>query len=267
MIGIFDTGVGGLTVVKQIFRYLPGNEIVYLGDSGRFPYTTKPLKIKIAFSLQDAALLVEQGAEILLIACNTITAFAGHEIRKEFSFPVFDIVSAGAYGASRATKNNRVGVIGSRDTINSNIYDISLKKINPDIQVFQQATQLLIYLVEEDYINYPETCNIVKNLLKLIKKHDIDTLILGCTHFPFLKKDIREAMEGKVALVDPAIELARQVKTYLDDNVEVKKRMKLGKDHRFFISGDLDNFRKSVKKFLHIEIKNIYPLIWDKKED
>lgn len=263
MIGIFDTGIGGLTVVKQVFKYLPEYEIIYLGDTGRFPYSTKPLKDKLNFSLQDAKFLIKHGAKILLIACNTITSFAGQEIRKKSSVPVFDVISAGAYAASKITKNYRVGLIGSRDTINGNIYKFCLKKINPKIKLFPQATQLLIYLVEENYINYPETTQIVRNFLEPFRKDNIDTLILGCTHLPYLKKEIKKVTGEKIVLIDPAEELAFQVKEYLNNHAETKNKLAQGQNHKFFISGDVDNFQKSAKKNFSMDLKNIYPLFWD----
>jgi len=263
MIGIFDTGVGGLTVVKQVFKYLPEYEIIYLGDTGRFPYSTKPLENKINFSLQDAKFLIKHDAKILLIACNTITSFAGQEIREKSSVPVFDVVSSGAYAASKITNNYRVGLIGSRDTINSNIYEFYLKKINPEIKLFPRATQLFIYLVEENYIDYPETTQIVRNFLEPFKKDSIDTLILGCTHFPYLKKEIKKAVGERIVLIDPAEELALQLKKYLNNHSKIKDKLARGQNHRFFISGDVDNFQESAKKIFNMDLKNIYHLVWD----
>jgi len=265
MIGIFDSGIGGLTVVKQVFKYLPEYEIIYLGDTGRFPYSTKPLENKINFSIQDAEFLIKQDAKILIIACNTITSFAGQEIRKKSSIPVFDVVSSGAYGASKITNNNRVGLIGSRDTINSNIYGYYLKNINPEIKLFPRATQLFIYLVEENYIDYPETTQIVKNFLEPFKKDNIDTLILGCTHFPYLKKEIKKAVGERITLIDPAEELALQVKEYLNNHTGIENKLTRGRNHKFFVSGDVDNFQKSTKNIFNMNPKNIFHLVWDNR--
>jgi glutamate racemase len=263
MIGIFDSGIGGLTVVKQVFKYLPEYEIIYLGDTGRFPYSTKPLENKINFSLQDAEFLIKQDAKILIIACNTITSFAGQKIRKKSSIPVFDVVSSGAYGASKITKNNRVGLIGSRDTINSDIYKLYLKNINPEIKLFPRAAQLFIYLVEENYIDYPETTQIVKNYLEPFKKDNIDTLVLGCTHFPYLKKEIKKAVGKRINLIDPAEELVLQLKEYLNNHTKTENKLARGRNHKFFVSGDVDNFQKSAKKIFSIDLKNVSRLVWD----
>jgi glutamate racemase len=263
MIGIFDTGIGGLTVVKQIFKYLPDYQILYLGDTGRFPYSTKPLKNKVKFSLQDAEFLTNKGAKILLIACNTITAFAGKEIYEQSSVPVFDVVSAGAYSAAKFTKNHRIGLIGSRDTVSSNVYVSCLKTINPKIQLFSRATQLFIYLVEENYIDHPETAQIVKNLLEPFEKDNIDTLILGCTHFPYLKKEIAHAMGKGVTLIDPAEELALQVRKYLNNHKKLKDKLVQSQEHRFFVSGDISSFQESAENIFNIDLKNIDRFVWD----
>ena len=199
----------------------------------------------------------------MLIACNTITSFAGQEIREKSSVPVFDVISAGAYGASKVTNNYRVGLIGSRDTINGNIYEFCLKKINLKIKLFPRATQLLIYLVEENYIDYPETTQIVRNFLEPFRKDNIDTLILGCTHLPYLKKEIKKAVGERIALIDPAEELALQVKEYLNNHTKTENKLARGRNHKFFVSGDVDNFQKSAKKIFGIDLKNVSHLVWD----
>ena len=163
----------------------------------------------------------------------------------------------------RLLENHRIGLIGSKDTVTSKIYESYLHQIDSRIRLFPMATQLFIYLVEENYIDYPETIQIAKNLLTPFNDKNIDTLILGCTHFPYLKKIITSIMGEKVTIIDPAEELAFQVKCYITNNIEIEKNLAKSHNHRYFVSGDITSFKESAKNIFRIDPENISHLVWD----
>lgn len=216
-IGIFDSGVGGLTVVAQVVKELPFEDIVYFGDVARTPYGSKSRETVTRFSKEIAHFLVGQGVKMIIVACNTASSVALDVLDKEFNLPIIGVIRAGTLAALRATRNNRIGVIGTHVTIDSGSYVNDLRSLAPDIVVISQACPLFVPLVEEGWINHRVTTLVAKEYLSPLKDNGVDTLILGCTHYPFLKSVICETMGNGVALIDSAVEMARMARNVLSE--------------------------------------------------
>ncbi len=254
MIGIFDSGIGGLTVVKEVFNILPEYQIVYFGDTARTPYGTKGNKTIVKYAKQDAEFLVQKGAKLIIVACNTASAVAYDDLRKEFYLPVFEVITPAVRKAIGTTKNKKIGIIGTQATITSRIYERLIRGQDNEIKIFSQACPLLVPLVEENWLTKPETKRILKSYIRRLKNQQIDTLILGCTHYPLLKKMISQIMGKKVTIIDPAQETALAVKEFLVKNKEVKKSLIKGKDHQFFVTDTTPKSKMIAQKWLNKKI-------------
>jgi len=189
-IGVFDSGVGGLTVVKELVKLLPFEDVVYFGDVGRTPYGGRSKDIIIQFTNQDVAFLLEQKVKFIICACNSASSVALDETKKNYRIEIIGVIEPGAKAAIEKTKNNRIGVIGTQATINSNAYARIIHNINHDVKVFSLACPLFVPLVEEGYIDKKATYAIGRDYLQTMLDVDVDTLILGCTHYPLLKNVI-----------------------------------------------------------------------------
>ena len=200
-IGVFDSGVGGLTVAREIMRNLPSEKIVYFGDTARVPYGSKSRDTVIRYSRQIIHFLKEQQVKAIVIACNTASAFALDAVQHEQDIPVLGVIGAGAKVAAEETVNKRVGVIGTVGTVGSGIHEAYLKKLDPKITVIGKACPLFVPLVEEGWLHDPVTVEVANRYLQELKDKDVDTLILGCTHYPLIRSTIREVMGEKVRLV------------------------------------------------------------------
>ena len=203
-IGVFDSGVGGLTVAREIMRNLPSEKIVYFGDTARVPDGSKSRDTVIRYSRQIIHFLKEQQVKAIVIACNTASAFALDAVQHEQDIPVLGVIGAGAKVAAEETVNKRVGVIGTVGTVGSGIHEAYLKKLDPEITVIGKACPLFVPLVEEGWLHDPVTVEVANRYLQELKDKDVDTLILGCTHYPLIRSTIREVMGEKVRLVNPA---------------------------------------------------------------
>lgn len=255
MIGVFDSGVGGLTVVQEIFKKLPDYKIIYFGDTARTPYGTKSKETIIKYAREDAKFLLNHGAKIIVIACNTASAVAAEILREESGVPVFEVIMPAVRVALSATKKGKIGVIGTRATVTSNVYEAMIKKSNPDIRVVSQACPLLVPLVEEGWLEKAETKRIVKKYLQPLKNEQVDTLILGCTHYPVLKNIIKARIGRRVKLVDSAEEVVHELKKFLAENDEVEKKLIKGGDHKFFVSDLTPQVPKIAEKLLGRAVK------------
>jgi glutamate racemase len=204
VIGVFDSGVGGLTVLQRIAERLPDESIVYLGDTARVPYGTKSPETVIRYARSCAAVLMDQHAKLLVIACNTSSAFALDILEEELAVPVLGVIKPGAEHAVRSTKSGRIGVIGTRGTINSGQYQKHIHAIAPAAEVFVQPCPLFVPLAEEGWVEGPVPRQIASHYLEPLLDHDIDTLVLGCTHYPLLKSVIAQVAGEHVRLVDSA---------------------------------------------------------------
>ena len=253
-IGIFDSGVGGLTVVKEILEQLPGENIIYFGDTARVPYGTKSLKLVKKYALQDTRFLVSCGIKLLIVACNTVSAVGLENLAQELSIPVVGVVEAGCSACVKATKNKKVGVIGTAATISSGIYPRVINELDSTVKVICKSCPLFVPLVEEGWLDREITMLTVREYLSILKGL-VDTLILGCTHYPLLRSAIEEEMGKETVLIDSAGAVAARVKKILEDGEIVGTAH--SNSHRYFVSDDPDGFRKMAKLFIGKEILSI----------
>lgn len=255
-VGVFDSGVGGLTVAREIMRNLPSEKIVYFGDTARVPYGSKSKETIIRYSQQIIRFLQEQEVKAIVIACNTASAFALDAVRHELEIPVLGVIEPGAIVAAKETKNNRVGVIGTTGTVGSRIHEAYLKKLNPEIEVFGKACPLFVPLVEEGWLHDSVTMEVVGRYLKELQEKDVDTLILGCTHYPLIRSVIGEVMGEKVRLVNPAYETALELGRLLKE----KDLLSTGTEeaefpYRFYVSDLADKFKDFANSILPYDVE------------
>lgn len=216
-IGVFDSGVGGLTVAREIMRQMPEERIVYFGDTARVPYGSKSRSTVIRFTRQIIRFLTTQDVKAIVIACNTATAYALEAVEKELELPIIGVIHAGARTAIQSTVNGKIGIIGTEGTIRSGVYTKVMKAMKPDIEVTGKPCPLLVPLVEEGLLHDSVTDEIASRYLSELKGKYIDTLILGCTHYPLLRSTIARLMGPEVTLVNPAYETALELKQILTD--------------------------------------------------
>ena len=209
-IGIFDSGVGGLTVVRAMMERLPFENLIYFGDTARVPYGVKSVPTISSFTLQITQFLLQKDVKMLIVACNTMAAVAADAVRETAQIPVLDVIEAGARGAVAATRNKRIGVIGTPTTINSNAYARAIHEQDSEIKMFSQACPLFVPLVEEGWLEHPVTRMTADEYLKPVIAHRIDTLVLGCTHYPLLKPLLQDVAGDGIRLIDSAEAMAEQ---------------------------------------------------------
>ncbi|MCI6004812.1 MAG: glutamate racemase [Blautia sp.] len=255
-IGVFDSGVGGLTVAREIMRNLPSEKIVYFGDTARVPYGSKSRETIIRYSRQIIRFLQEQQVKAIVIACNTASAFALDAVRDELEIPVLGVIEPGALVAARETRNKRVGVIGTIGTVGSGIHEDFLRKLDPEITVFGKACPLFVPLVEEGWLHDPITFEVARRYLRELQEREIDTLILGCTHYPLIRSTIREVMGEGVRLVNPAYESALELKRLLTE----EDLLSTGKEqeefpYRFYVSDLADKFKSFANSILPYDVE------------
>ncbi|HEX2946195.1 MAG TPA: glutamate racemase [Clostridia bacterium] len=241
-IGVFDSGLGGLTVFKEITEHLPGESVIYFGDNGRAPYGTKSRDTVIKYTLQDIRFLLNHDIKMIVIACNTMSAYY-ETVKKSFDIPVIEVIGPGAVTAVSETKNRRVGVIGTPATVNSGAYEKAINKLDNDIEIYQKACPMFVPLVEEgqDWWENDIAMRIAEEYLNPMKKTGVDTLVLGCTHYPLLHKTISKVMGEGVKLVNSALEVARVVKnTILENNMQRDARYK--PVYRYYTSDSVEKF-------------------------
>ncbi len=256
MIGVFDSGIGGLTIVRELLRRLPGFRLVYFGDTARTPYGTKSPETIITYSIQDTEFLLEHGAKVIVVACHSASSVATEALRNRFpEVPIFEVVTPSVKKALKVTKKKVVGVIGTRATIASGIYQRKVAEIAPDVKVYGNACPLLVPLVEEGWLKKPETRRIVKKCLIPLKMRGIDTLVLGCTHYPVLKPVIQAKAGKRVTLVDPAEEVAEEVAEYLEKHPDLKEKLARGEDHQIYVSDLTEAFERVARLFMGRKVR------------
>jgi glutamate racemase len=253
-IGVFDSGIGGLTVLHQIIETLPHENTVYLGDTARAPYGTKSVDTVLRYSYENSDFLVEKGVKILVVACNTSTAIALHQLKARLAVPVIGVIEPGVRSAIKSTKNKRIGVIGTEATIQSGAYTHALKAADPTVEVYSRACPLFVPLVEEGWTDNEVVEMTAKAYLEGFKQSGIDTLILGCTHYPLLKRAIRKLMGRGVRLVDSAEETAKEVELLLKRGSIVRKNGKGA--HSFFVTDAPERFIKVGRRFLGEKVES-----------
>ena len=248
-IGIFDSGIGGLTVVAEIIKQLPNENVIYFGDTGRYPYGPRSREIIKRFSRQNINFLLEKGVKFIVVACNTASAYALDYVKRMYPIPMIGVVKPGSEAAARFTANGKIGIIGTEGTIGSSSYQKALKKINGSFRIFAKPCPLFVSLAEEGYIDKPAARLIAKDYLLEIKQKKIDTLVLGCTHYPLLKNVIGNVMGKGVTLVDSAEQTASVVKDTLT-GLELDNPSKKTGEKRFYVSDSPEKFKKLGESFL-----------------
>ncbi|MGE5197007.1 MAG: glutamate racemase [Deltaproteobacteria bacterium] len=247
-IGVFDSGVGGLTVVKELVRQLPCEDIVYFGDTARVPYGIKSKETVIRFSIENILFLLKENVKLICVACNTVSSLALPSIVNHFKVPIVGVISPGAKEAVYATQNKRIGVIGTHGTIKSRTYELEIKQLNPEIKVTAMACPLFVPFVEEGWLSGKVVLEVANTYLKPLKDARVDTVILGCTHYPLLKPVIRQILGAGVTLIDSAKQVAMEVKNILAEDGSLSANGK-GR-HKYFVSDNPEWFSSIAQRFL-----------------
>ncbi len=243
-IGVFDSGVGGLTVAREIMRQIPNERIIYFGDTARVPYGSKSKETVTRFSRQIVRFLQSFQVKTIVVACNTASAYALDELEQETHIPIIGVVKPGAKIAAETTRNGRIGVIATDATIGSQIYTKYIKELNKDVTIYGKACPLFVPLVEEGLLQDPVTDEIARRYLAELIDIDIDTLILGCTHYPLIRSTLGRVMGEQVTLVNPAYETARELKELLEQRgILNQEPPKLGANpYQFYVSDGAEKF-------------------------
>jgi|BioPla2DNA2_1021312.scaffolds.fasta_scaffold05535_6 glutamate racemase len=252
-IGVFDSGIGGLTVVKEIMNQIPGETIIYFGDTARLPYGSKSKETVITYTRQIIRFLIGKGVKAIVIACNTASAFALETVKAEFDIPIIGVVKPGAKMAAKATRNGRIGVIGTVGTIESGIYSEFMSQTNPRVKVFGKACPLFVPLVEEGLVDDPVTYEMASRYTSVLLDKDIDTLVLGCTHYPLLRKTIRKVVGEDIVLVNPAYETAKSLAEVITHK-GLRNDSSPKIDHKFYVSDGAEKFRQFANTILPCEV-------------
>ena len=246
-IGVFDSGVGGLTVLQALTALLPHEDFIYVGDTARVPYGTKSAESVRRFSLEIARFLKGRGVKMLVVACNTASALALTELHKAMPFPVLGVIEPGAHAALAGSTGGRVGVIGTEATIRSGAYEKALHRLSPGLRVISRACPLFVPLVEEGWVDHPVARAVARIYLEPLLQCNVDTLVLGCTHYPLLKPTLKKVV-GRVKLIDSAEETAKDVR----DRLRKEGLLAQGRPSRleFFSSDDPEKFSRLGRLFL-----------------
>jgi len=257
-IGVFDSGIGGLTVVKELVRVLPHEPIVYLGDTARVPYGNKSRQTVVKFSLENVLFLLRHDVKLIVVACHTSTSFALPFLTRHFSHPILGVIEPGVEAALAATGSGRIGVVGTQATIGSGAYPQAIQRRNLKVKLTQIPCPLFVPLVEEGWLHSPVAVEIARRYLKPLKTARVDTLILGCTHYPLLKGIIGQVMGPKVCLIDSAHQVALKAKQVLAElNLAVSLAHGVHPLRRFFVTDEPRHFESLSMRFLGKRIGNV----------
>lgn len=255
-IGIFDSGLGGLTVAKEVFKFMPHENVIYFGDTARVPYGNKSKETITRFSTENAVFLKSRGVKLIVVACNTSCSLSLPILEKRLKMPIIGVINPAVKKAVEVSKSGRIGVIGTNSTINSKAYDKRLKMLDRKIKVFSKSCPLFVPLAEEGWLDTDITYRTAKMYLDYLKLKNIDTLILACTHYPLLKKIIKKIMGKKVELIDSASEVARAVKATLKEIGSLNEQKKKP-GYQFYVSDESAHFIKVGEKFLGRKISYV----------
>lgn len=256
-IGIFDSGLGGLTVMQQMMRTLPHEHMVYFGDTARLPYGNKSPETIIRYSMENAAFLAEKNIKLLVVACNTASAHALDVLQHKIPIPVVGVIVPGATTALHTSSNKRIAILGTKGTIQSQRYQEAIRELDPQAFVLPIACPLFVPFVEEGYCSHPATRLVVHEYLKPIKENRIDTVLLGCTHYPFLKEMIQEEVGDEVAIVDSAASCAHYVAQALERKQLRRPSFSTAPCFRYFASDDPQQFQRLGSAFLGTSISSV----------
>jgi len=255
-IGIFDSGIGGLTVAKRIIAMLPNENIVYFGDSARVPYGSKSNETVIEYSLQDAQFLISKNVKLIIVACNTASSIAINKLKEKFTIPIIGMIEPGTQLALKSTKNGRIGVIGTDATINNKAYSSELNRIENNLEIIEKPCPLFVPIAEEGWLDHEATKLIAKEYLQDLIDFGVDTVILGCTHYPLLSGVIQEVMGEDVTLIDSGMAASLEVEDYLNGRGVRNDSNQLG-TLEFYVSDLPAKFKAVAERFLGTEVKHI----------
>lgn len=263
MIGVFDSGVGGLTVLRHLLIDHPQYNYIYLGDNANVPYGNKSPEVIYSYSKKAVDFLYSKGCKIIIIACNSASAQALRCLQQEYlpkKYPelkVLGVVRPIAEKINSIKNIKKIGIIGTKATVNSNIYSEEIKKIRPDIKIYQKETPLLVSLIEENWLKKPETKMILKKYLRELKTSQVESLVLACTHYPFLLKDIKKIMGKKCLVFDPGKVVSDSLGDYLKRHLEVKLKTSKKGSLSFYATDNLDSFANLGQFFLGKKLDNL----------
>lgn len=257
-IGVFDSGLGGISVVRALIDLLPHEHLVYFGDTARVPYGSKSQETVVRFSHQISSFLVEKHVKMIVVACNTASSIALESLQKQFDVPVVGVIDPGSRAAVKYSKNGLIGVIGTASTIRSGAYKTAIRELNAEIEVIDQSCPLLVPLVEEGWPQDEVVEKVLRTYLKTFEVNKPDSLILGCTHYPYLKDAIQQVIGQDVRLVDSGEETAAEVQRALSEigllNLETTDPGK----HKFFVSDFPQKFEETASRFLGRPLENLF---------
>ncbi len=255
-IGVFDSGLGGLTVLKEISKVLPNENIVYFGDTARVPYGTRSSETVTKYTFQSINFLLENDIKAIVIACNTASARSLEKAQERYNIPILGVIKPGAKRAVISTKNNKIGVIGTEGTVFSKAYETEIQKLIKNVDVYSKPCSLFVPIVEEGWAETEVALLTAKEYLSAFNGTDIDTLVLGCTHYPILVNTIKKITGNKIRLVNPAEETALDLKKMLEDknllNAQTEKP-----DYRYFVSDMPERFMNIGQNFIQKPFDNI----------
>lgn len=258
-IGIFDSGIGGLTVLKEICRILPNENIVYLGDTARVPYGIRSAETVTRYSFECIRFLLQKQIKLIVVACNTVSSVSLHEIRKSVQIPVIGVIEPGARAAFSITKNKKIGVIGTEATIKTRAYSKAIKSLSNEIEVYELACPLFVPLAEEGWTDDIIAKLTAEKYLAGIRSKGVDTIVLGCTHYPLLKNVIQDVM-GSANIVDSAIEISKTVRDVLHEKGLLRESDKAS-EKKYFVTDSPEKFVTVGERFLHDRISDIEKIV------
>jgi glutamate racemase len=256
-IGIFDSGFGGLTVMRAIKNALPHENIIYFGDTARLPYGSKSAETILRYSLESANFLVSQGIKLLVIACNTACSLALEEIQKNFGIPVVGVTFAAVEEIVQNAQSGKIAILGTRATIASGFYQQQIQHRLPHAELFAVACPLFVPLVEEGYIEHPMTELVIQEYLRPLRQKEIESVLLGCTHYPLMHASIQRELGDQVLLVDPASSCALNVREFLIKH-DMENPQKASPTYEFYVSDDPEKFRLLGKTYLSYPIEHVH---------
>ena len=262
-IGIFDSGIGGLTVMAEVMRFLPSENIVYFGDTAHVPYGSKSKEAVTRFSVEIANFLLSKNVKMIVVACNTASAFALGTLRRKFALPVIGVIEPGARAAVESTKSKRIGVVGTEGTVQSRSYPAAIAAKNASVKVFSRACPLFVPLVEEGWLTHDVTHRVAREYIAPLAARNIDTLVLGCTHYPLLKTVLRAAAGPAITLIDSAAATAGEVSRTLHKNGRAAPAGRRGK-YQFYVSDAPEKFQAAGRRFLGRAIAGVKKITMEK---
>lgn len=255
-IGIFDSGIGGLTVLREIKKALPNESLIYFGDTARVPYGCKSAKTIERYCIENTIFLLEKNIKMLVVACNTASAYGIPKLKKLFNIPVIGVIQPGAAAAAAATKNKRVAVLATRATVASEVYPKMIHSIDPGIEVVSQACPLLVPMIEERMGTHPAMRLMIQEYLLKVKDKGCDTILLGCTHYPLLQDEIASMLPSSTAIVDSATTCSKEVQSQLKD-AKLECPGSTPASLRYFVSDDPEKFREIGERLLNMPISDV----------